>query len=343
MLASALHHVLAPPPLQVAALSNAAGVGGGAVFVPLFCILLSMDIKAASALSQAAIAAGAAGSVACSLTRRHPAHPTAPLIAFDVALALLPLLLLGVSCGVLINLALPAWLVTVGLIPLLTLLALRTMSMGLRMHSAERQLKRRQQERLRSVEGQPESGLEAHHSQPPQRLTVELSSRDVSPAESPAKRSAPPNPADRAGLPQPDISNGNPGHGNAVDLASSAWQDLAAGADEVRPGTHLAHGGQQSGRATDDASALTPSPRRPDPSMQSRGLLHAGTAQDACCQLHIGSPEPKAELVGGQQAAGGKGSDEPPWPCAADSAWPKLGQTALLWLGFAAVQVMDCG
>lgn len=30
---------------QVAALSNAAGVGGGAIFVPLFNVLLSFSIK----------------------------------------------------------------------------------------------------------------------------------------------------------------------------------------------------------------------------------------------------------------------------------------------------------
>lgn len=38
------HHVHTLVP-QVAALSNAAGVGGGAIFVPLFNVLLSFSIK----------------------------------------------------------------------------------------------------------------------------------------------------------------------------------------------------------------------------------------------------------------------------------------------------------
>lgn len=48
-------------PRQVSALSNATGVGGGAIFVPLFNVLLLLPIKLATALSQAVIAGGALG------------------------------------------------------------------------------------------------------------------------------------------------------------------------------------------------------------------------------------------------------------------------------------------
>lgn len=96
-------------PWQVSALSNAAGVGGGAIFVPLFNVLLLFPIKAATALSQAVITGGALGSVSYSLGRRHPNAATSPLIDFDLALVLAPPLLLGVSCGVLLNIALPSW------------------------------------------------------------------------------------------------------------------------------------------------------------------------------------------------------------------------------------------
>lgn len=104
-----------PPPLsapvltQVSALSNAAGVGGGAIFVPLFNVLLGFPIKTAAALSQAVICGGAIGSVAYSLGRRHPKAPARPLIDFDLALTIGPALLLGVSAGVLANIALPSW------------------------------------------------------------------------------------------------------------------------------------------------------------------------------------------------------------------------------------------
>ncbi len=55
------HSCLSPIPWQVSALSNAAGVGGGAIFVPLFNVLLQFPIKAATALSQAVITGGALG------------------------------------------------------------------------------------------------------------------------------------------------------------------------------------------------------------------------------------------------------------------------------------------
>lgn len=50
-----------------------------------------------------------AGSVAYSLGRRHPHSASSPLVDFDLALVLAPPLLLGVSCGVLANIALPSW------------------------------------------------------------------------------------------------------------------------------------------------------------------------------------------------------------------------------------------
>jgi uncharacterized membrane protein YfcA len=50
--------------VQVSALSNAAGVGGGALFVPLFTVALRLSIKQAAALSQAVISGGALGEPA---------------------------------------------------------------------------------------------------------------------------------------------------------------------------------------------------------------------------------------------------------------------------------------
>lgn len=63
----------------------------------------------ATALSQAVITGGALGSVAYSISRRHPRDPGCPLVDWDLALTICPGLLLGVSTGVLLNIALPAW------------------------------------------------------------------------------------------------------------------------------------------------------------------------------------------------------------------------------------------
>jgi hypothetical protein len=93
--------------LVVAALSNAAGVGGGAIFVLLFVALLDLPVKEATALSQAVITGGALGSVAYCISRRHPRNSSRPLIDFDLALTLTPSR--GVNAGVLLNAALPSW------------------------------------------------------------------------------------------------------------------------------------------------------------------------------------------------------------------------------------------
>ena len=47
----------ATPQKKVAALSNAAGIGGGSFFVPLY-VVLGMNLKVATGLSQASIAGG---------------------------------------------------------------------------------------------------------------------------------------------------------------------------------------------------------------------------------------------------------------------------------------------
>ena len=95
--------------LVVAALSNAAGVGGGAIFVPLFVALLAFPVKEATALSQAVITGGALGSVSYCISRSHPRDSQRPLIDFDLALVLTPSLLWGVNAGVLLNSVLPSW------------------------------------------------------------------------------------------------------------------------------------------------------------------------------------------------------------------------------------------
>lgn len=56
-------------------------------------------MKGATALSQAVIGGGALAGVAVTLHKKHPYDPTKPLIDFDLALMLLPVILLGVSVG----------------------------------------------------------------------------------------------------------------------------------------------------------------------------------------------------------------------------------------------------
>lgn len=68
-------------------------------YAPQPCWPASTGVKSATALSQAVIAGGAIAGVAVTLHKRHPHDPNASLIDFDLALMLLPVLLIGVSLG----------------------------------------------------------------------------------------------------------------------------------------------------------------------------------------------------------------------------------------------------
>ena len=61
--------------------------------------LAHAGLKGSMALSQAVIAGGAVAGVAVTLHKKHPHDPARPLMDFDIALMLLPFLLLGVSFG----------------------------------------------------------------------------------------------------------------------------------------------------------------------------------------------------------------------------------------------------
>ncbi|CAL8469952.1 g9494 [Coccomyxa elongata] len=130
--------------IVVGAIATAAGVGGGAFFVPLFNILLQFSVKGATALSQAVIGGGALAGVAVTLHKKHPYDPTKPLIDFDLALMLLPVILLGVSVGVLANQLFPNWLITMLLLLLLIFLTHMTIKKALSLHRAEVQYKAEQ-------------------------------------------------------------------------------------------------------------------------------------------------------------------------------------------------------
>ncbi|CAI5473042.1 unnamed protein product [Closterium sp. Yama58-4] len=82
-----------------ALLANAAGIGGGPFYMPLFNSFLGFTANGATGLSHTMVASS-------------PADPSQPLIDLRLALTFTPALLLGVSCGVLLNPLLPPWLQT---------------------------------------------------------------------------------------------------------------------------------------------------------------------------------------------------------------------------------------
>jgi len=119
------------------AAATASGVGGGAIFVPLFDAVLGLGIKRAAAISQVAITAGALSGVGVLLSRTRPGDAGATLIDLNLAALMTPALLLGVSLGVLANSLLPPWLLTALLLVLLAAVSLSTFLKGRALHRLE--------------------------------------------------------------------------------------------------------------------------------------------------------------------------------------------------------------
>eukprot|EP00971_Amphidinium_carterae_P010330 204106-Amphidinium_carterae.1 len=97
----------------VSGLALSAGIGGGGLYVPLLIIVMSMEPKAATAVSQAMLAGGASAALFKNLLAAHPADPNKPLIDFDLALLLAPSLMAGASVGSLLHAASPSWLILI--------------------------------------------------------------------------------------------------------------------------------------------------------------------------------------------------------------------------------------
>ncbi|CAG9463682.1 unnamed protein product [Pedinophyceae sp. YPF-701] len=112
------------------AFANAAGVGGGAIYVPIFALALDLDVKSATAVSQALIVGGSFASVLLNSTKQHPYNPARALVDLEVCTMLEPGLMLGITFGVLINVAMPEWLVNFLLASVLVYLSLKTVSKG---------------------------------------------------------------------------------------------------------------------------------------------------------------------------------------------------------------------
>ncbi|XP_071693309.1 sulfite exporter TauE/SafE family protein 3-like [Rutidosis leptorrhynchoides] len=98
-----------------AAFGSVGGVGGGGIFVPLLTLIIGFDPKSATAISKCMIMGAAASTVYYNLKLRHPTLDM-PIIDYDLAVLIQPMLMLGVSIGVAFNVIFADWMVTVLLI-----------------------------------------------------------------------------------------------------------------------------------------------------------------------------------------------------------------------------------
>ncbi|KAE9609159.1 putative transmembrane protein TauE [Lupinus albus] len=98
-----------------AAFGSVGGVGGGGIFVPMLSLIIGFDPKSSTAISKCMIMGAAVSTVYYNLKLRHPTLDM-PIIDYDLALLIQPMLMLGISIGVAFNVVFPDWMVTILLI-----------------------------------------------------------------------------------------------------------------------------------------------------------------------------------------------------------------------------------
>ncbi|XP_022853704.1 sulfite exporter TauE/SafE family protein 3-like [Olea europaea var. sylvestris] len=96
---------------------SVSGVGGGGIFVPMLTLVIGFDPKSSAAISKCMIMGTAVSTVYYNLKLKHPTIDI-PIIDYDLAVLIQPMLMLGISIGVAFNVIFADWMVTLLLIVL---------------------------------------------------------------------------------------------------------------------------------------------------------------------------------------------------------------------------------
>lgn len=149
-----------------------AGVGGGAILVPLYTIIIGIPMADAVALSQATICGQSLLNVFLQVRRHHPNHapplPTRPNINYEYCALLLPLALTGTMIGSIASKVSPDWLRVVLLIVLFSYVLVRLIRRVLSQRARDSEAKLVQQQ----VEGSDDDDAPAKRSSPTQESGV---------------------------------------------------------------------------------------------------------------------------------------------------------------------------
>ena len=138
-----------------AAFGSVGGVGGGGIFVPMLTLIIGFDAKSSTAISKCMIMGAAVSTVYYNLKLKHPTLDM-PVIDYDLALLIQPMLMLGISIGVLFNVIFPDWLITVLLIILFLGTSTKAFLKGAETWKKETILKREAAKRLEQIAEEPE-------------------------------------------------------------------------------------------------------------------------------------------------------------------------------------------
>ncbi|KAK0572183.1 hypothetical protein LWI29_027458 [Acer saccharum] len=132
-----------------AAFGSVGGVGGGGIFVPMLSLIIGFDPKSGTAISKCMIFGAAVSTVYYNLKLRHPTLDM-PIIDYDLVLIIQPILMLGISIGVALNVIFADWMVTVLLITLCIVTAIKAFFKGVDTWKTETRFKEEAAKRFNS-------------------------------------------------------------------------------------------------------------------------------------------------------------------------------------------------
>jgi len=127
-------------------LAAAAGTGGGGMFVPLLVFFAALKAESAVPLSQCMIFFSSLCNLVFFVAQRHTTFKDQPKIDYDCIVTFEPLLVLGVTFGVLLHRMSPQWFILVLLCITLGMALWRTAAKG---------FKQREEEKVSALKDQP--------------------------------------------------------------------------------------------------------------------------------------------------------------------------------------------
>ena len=102
-----------------------AGIGGGVIIVPLALVFFELEAKQAVPVSAMSIVCGSITRYIMTRNDRHP-NKDAPCVEYALTNVMLPTVLIGSQCGVLMNIMFPNMLLKIILAVLLIFLTFNT-------------------------------------------------------------------------------------------------------------------------------------------------------------------------------------------------------------------------
>ncbi|KAK7261583.1 hypothetical protein RIF29_27897 [Crotalaria pallida] len=133
-----------------AAFGSVGGVGGGGIFVPMLVLVIGFDTKSATAISKCMIMGAAISTVFFNWKLKHPTLDTA-MTDYNMVLLIQPILVLGISIGVILSEIFAGWMLTVLLIILFTVTSIKAFFKGVETWKKETIIKEESEKLLEST------------------------------------------------------------------------------------------------------------------------------------------------------------------------------------------------